>query len=281
MDCVRAAHRHSTYYLFDGNVVLLLSASNTLYCLHRSTLSMDSGCFETLFLLPPESALEGTDDDHPVVIPNICSRDFDYLLDYKLRHSLPLDNQEALISVLNLGHFFQIAAAEADARRALEQSPGFSAALQYALGMKNRINDWIKAGFKKLVILPIDSLSAVDIELMGLPAYHALVSTKARIEAHRKYMAYVPPPIEHSPSCPFDIPCKFGWEREWKSGVSRLLLHPELHISGAQVLENLEAVKINDVHEECKQLTLGRLRRGEVLTREDTLVREAIRSLLG
>lgn len=39
---------------------------------------MDSECFETMFSLPPENVSEGADDTHPVIIPNICSRDFDY-----------------------------------------------------------------------------------------------------------------------------------------------------------------------------------------------------------
>ncbi|KAI9057837.1 hypothetical protein FKP32DRAFT_1582933 [Trametes sanguinea] len=281
----RPARRHPTYYLFDGNIVLL--ESNTLYCLHRSTLSLDSACFGTLFSLPQENTQEGTDDAHPVVIPSIRSQEFDYFLDYHIQtyknanSRLPSDNEDALIAVLNLAHFFQIAVAHADARRALEHRAEFRPALRYALGIKNQISEWIMSGFRELVDLPLHTLKSADVERMGLAAYHTLVVTKSSIESHRKYIAYLPPAVQHAPTCPFDIECRLGWQREWKGGVARRLLHPEMPISGAAILEALDDVEINDMHVECKKLTLAWLRNRGTLTREEVIVEEAIQGLAG
>lgn len=58
---------------------------NVLYRLHRSILGLSSECFQTLLSLQPEDQEEGTSDAHPVVLPGIRARDFDYFLDYHLR----------------------------------------------------------------------------------------------------------------------------------------------------------------------------------------------------
>lgn len=48
-------------------------------------LDLSSECFQTLLSLQPEDQEEGTSDAHPVVLPGIRARDFDYFLDYHLR----------------------------------------------------------------------------------------------------------------------------------------------------------------------------------------------------
>ncbi|KAL1941470.1 hypothetical protein VTO73DRAFT_7287 [Trametes versicolor] len=171
-DRLHTARRHPTYYLCDGNMVLWIPDGNVLYRLHRSILGLSSECFQTLLSLRPEDQGEGTHDAHPVVLPGIRAQDFDYFLDYHLRHLFPKHDENALVAVLNLGHFFQVEAAQTDARRALEQLPDFRAALKYRLGLKNMIVPWVSSGFRELVVKPLDGVAVEDIEAMGLTSLH-------------------------------------------------------------------------------------------------------------
>lgn len=74
--CSPVTHLCLTMQVPDGNI---------LYRLHRSILGLSSECFQTLLSLQPEDQEEGTSDTHPVVLPGIRARDFDYFLDYHLR----------------------------------------------------------------------------------------------------------------------------------------------------------------------------------------------------
>ncbi|KAI0827055.1 hypothetical protein BC628DRAFT_1370599, partial [Trametes gibbosa] len=147
----------------------------------------------------------------------------------------PESNEDALVAVLSLGHFFQIPVAQSDARRALECLPGFRAALRYRLGLKIMIIEWVSSGFKELVTLDFNCLDTVDIEAMGIAAYHAIVHTRFNIETHRKYLAYDPPPIQHAPTCTTKLECGVGWRCEWKRRVARRLMHPEEWYTGARI----------------------------------------------
>lgn len=191
-----------------------------------------------------------------------------------------MHDENVLVAVLNLGHFFQVEAAQTDARRALEQLPEFRAALRYRLGLKNMIVPWVSSGFRELVIdLRLDRVAVEDIEAMGIAPYHAIVSTKLAIEVHRKHAAYEPPPVQHSPDCASTLSCDHSWRWEWKREVARRLLHPERWWSGEDILEELDGVEVNDMDMGCLKSTLRWVRAKGVLTKEDNLITEAIRSL--
>lgn len=181
---------------------------------------------------------------------------------------------------MNLGHFFQYDAAQADARLALERLNTFRPSRKFVLGLRNNIKEWIKDGFRSLVALPYVELTwAEDIEPMGLHAYHAVVSTRFAIDAHRRLISYIPPPVQHDPTCTYDIGCNVGWKQEWRNKVAMHLMHPDEALTGAVVLNWLEDVEINDVHKPCKEATVRRLREDRVLTREEEIVAQTLREL--
>ncbi|PIL32404.1 hypothetical protein GSI_05650 [Ganoderma sinense ZZ0214-1] len=233
-----------------------------------------------MFSVRPEDAREGMDDQTPIVFPGITREDFDSFLNYQFRHILPRNDENALVAILNLGHFFQYDAAQADARLALEDLNTFRASRKFILGLRNNIKEWIKDGFQSLVALPYVELSwTADIEPMGLHAYHAVVSTRSTIDAHRRLISYVPPPVEHDASCSFNLGCNIGWRQEWRNKVAMHLMHPDEGLTGEVVLNWLEDVEINDVNKACKDATIRRLRENRVLTQEEEIVARALRDL--
>ena len=98
---------------------------------------------------------------------------------------LPCDNEDALVAILTLGHFFQYDAAQADARVALEQLNTLRPSRKLVLGFRTGISQWVEEAFRSLVALPFVELAwNQDVEPMGLHAYHAVVSTRFAIDAH-------------------------------------------------------------------------------------------------
>lgn len=91
--------RDPTYYIPDGNSVLLVE--NTLFRVHRSTLTKDKSAFETMFQLSSETdssrsessvtlAVEGESDDNPIRLQGDSADEFRALLWslYALPHEL-------------------------------------------------------------------------------------------------------------------------------------------------------------------------------------------------
>ncbi|KAI1788619.1 hypothetical protein LXA43DRAFT_1097186 [Ganoderma leucocontextum] len=277
---VRATQRHPRYYFSDGNLVIELSTSNTLYNLNRSYLELDSGLFQTMLSLRPEDAGEGLGDKSPVVIPDVRQQDFDWFLDYQLRHMLPKGNEEALTAILNLGHFFQYETAQADAQAALEALPSFGPVARFSLGLRNGIKDWVKSGFRELVSIPFSPLRLSEVQRMGEDPTFTVTDTRYRIYSHRRAIAYHVPPIREAPACSFHLQCEVGWDREWKMKVARHLMHPEGATPGRELLEMLDRVEVNDVHPACKDITIQMLRDNKILTHEDEIVDAVLRKLV-
>ncbi|KAI0033273.1 hypothetical protein K488DRAFT_85041 [Vararia minispora EC-137] len=76
--------RSRTYYLDDSLVVL--AVDNELYRVHRSVLIRESDVFAGMFALPQDPAqsnqVDGSDDEHPIVIPITTKEEFEAFLDY-------------------------------------------------------------------------------------------------------------------------------------------------------------------------------------------------------
>ena len=185
-----------------------------------------------------------------------------------------------MTTVLRLGHFFQYEVAQEAAAAALERVPSFNAISKYALGLKFGIPRWVVSGFKELVSPGTHrQLTCEEVERLELMPYHAIVQTQARIEAHRRLIAYSIPAICHIKGCPSELDCSIAWKLEWKNKVAPHLMHPESATSGRQVLLLLEMEEIHEVHSGCRLEMVERMRRSGILTHEEQIIEEALRSL--
>ncbi|KAG6918347.1 hypothetical protein DXG01_014996 [Tephrocybe rancida] len=73
--------RHPVYYFEDGVVIFLVE--NTLFKVHRYYLTRESEVFRGMFELPPGSdEPEGTDDDHPIRLPEVTTSEFESLMHF-------------------------------------------------------------------------------------------------------------------------------------------------------------------------------------------------------
>ncbi|TFK82318.1 hypothetical protein K466DRAFT_603786 [Polyporus arcularius HHB13444] len=272
--------RHPIYYLPGADLVLRLTASNILYRLPSSYLVLDSACFESMLSLHPSDIQEGRTDDKPLDIPGITSAELECFLDFQLRHRLPRNDQAALTTILRLGHFFQYEAAQIEAAAALEQLPSFDAISKYVLGLKMGIRRWVMGGFSELVSPGAQRpLTREEVERLELMPYHAIMETRANVEAHRRSIAYCIPPMAHVKGCPDEINCGLAWKLEWKNKVAPHLMHPEEAVSGQAVLTMLENKDIQEVHPACRLAMVDRMKASGVLTHEDRIVERALQYL--
>jgi len=120
--------RDPTYYISDGNSVLLVE--NTLFKVHRSTLTKDKSAFETMFQLSSETdssrsdssmtvAQEGENDDNPIRLQGDTAEEFRALLWalYALPHELmlatgPDANCVQLVHLARISHKYQFRSIE-------------------------------------------------------------------------------------------------------------------------------------------------------------------------
>ncbi|TCD70172.1 hypothetical protein EIP91_004642 [Steccherinum ochraceum] len=120
--------RDPTYYISDGNTVLLVE--NTLFKVHRSNLTKDKSAFEGMFQLSSENdssksdssmtvAQEGENDDSPIRLQGDTADEFRALLWalYSLPHQLmvatgPDANCILLVNLARISHKYQFRSLE-------------------------------------------------------------------------------------------------------------------------------------------------------------------------
>ncbi|KAI0365697.1 hypothetical protein BV20DRAFT_1046566 [Pilatotrama ljubarskyi] len=119
----RLPYRDPTYYINDGNSVLLVE--NTLFRVHRSVLTKDKSAFETMFQLSGETdstrsdssmtaAQEGESDDNPIRLQGDTADEFRALLWalYALPHELTIAmtaeaDSTQLVNLVRITHKYQ------------------------------------------------------------------------------------------------------------------------------------------------------------------------------
>lgn len=133
--------RDSTYYIADGNTVLLVE--NTLFKVHRSTLTKDASTFDSMFSLDSDLRSsshvsgnstvttvgpEGENDDNPIRLQGDTADQFRALLWalYSLPHELsvaltPEANPLQLFNLARISHKYEFRSTEAWSLNALTQ----------------------------------------------------------------------------------------------------------------------------------------------------------------
>ncbi|KAI9430552.1 hypothetical protein H4582DRAFT_2016394 [Lactarius indigo] len=110
--------RDEDYYLSDGSCIILVE--NTLFNVHRTTLSKDSSSFSSMFSLPRgDKPAEGQSDDNPVVLGGDTVsqfRNFLWAL-YALPHELlqvhsSLSNLTRLIDIASISNKYSFRSVE-------------------------------------------------------------------------------------------------------------------------------------------------------------------------
>ncbi|KAJ7743024.1 hypothetical protein DFH07DRAFT_750034, partial [Mycena maculata] len=208
--------------------------------------------------------------------------DFDNLLTYL--YTGPSDHpktNEFLVSVLSLSTFYQIRDGRDHAISQLTH-PGkkFHPALQFHLARCYRIDEWIEPAFRQLVEMPIQSLDMTHLEQIGPHGFFHLVQTKEKLLQVRQQLAFhIPPTITHSES---HTPayCTRAWTEEWKENIPRRLHHPDVPCDSATLLQELQTAVIDELCQQCQQLSISLLWGKGWTQQEDAEIDEGVAALI-
>ncbi|KAJ7175539.1 hypothetical protein C8R46DRAFT_891061 [Mycena filopes] len=279
---------HPKYYFADGSAIFQVRHPGPLYKLHYSVLGSRSSFFETLFSLPrgpnvdQAVRMEGTNDSNPIQLPVTVNQfDFDNLLCYIYVGSTNHPQTDDFhVSILKLSTFFEIEDGIAFAIRYFTlKGAEFHPALQFELGRLYRIDEWIAPAFRRLMELPITSLTIEHMQQIGTVGYFYLVQTKAEVEAHRKMFAFNTPKAINDPQCRTVVKCQISWAVEWGQSVQRLIHHPDAPLSLIDLMKLLKETEIDNLCEGCRKRTVTWVWGTGLVTKEDNFIEVAAEAL--
>jgi len=116
-----------------------------------------------------------------------------------------------LSSVLKLSVFLEIPDGEEFATERLPNHPDFTPMLQLRLACLHRIDKWVEPAFWQLLKIPTTELQLANAKLIGLPFYHILMKTKAKVDQHRRSIAFFAPDTVIDPLCGKSTTCSDSW----------------------------------------------------------------------
>ncbi|KAK0195916.1 hypothetical protein F5146DRAFT_924703, partial [Armillaria mellea] len=131
-----------------------LTVENQLFKVTRRMFEESSEVFSTMFSLPQgdSSPVDGSDDEHPLVLQGIKSVDFENLLKAIVdagRQAVPKSEAEWL-SALKLATMWEMSTIRRTAIKEITQLKGMSDVDQVILGKDYAVVDWVISGYQAL-----------------------------------------------------------------------------------------------------------------------------------
>lgn len=156
--------------------LVTLQVEDRLFKVPRRILEAQCPVFRDMFSFPPplDAEVEGSSDEHPIVLPEpVKAEDFRRLLKVLLPTSyygsrLPKGDHDGWISVLKLSRMWQMEELHRAALKNLKYSVVQKGAVEkLALALKYEIKDWIVPGVDELARRP-EPISVEDTAVLGL-----------------------------------------------------------------------------------------------------------------
>ncbi|KAF8989990.1 hypothetical protein BDQ17DRAFT_1434086 [Cyathus striatus] len=254
MSAVVQPQRHSKFYYNDGNFVPD-SKSSILYCLDKGILSQCSHAFHSTFLEPYDTSKphDGDDDTHPFALSPalVIPIEFDYLVTYLIcgPSSYPSHDDEPehynkfLLSILDVSSLLQI-----------------EDGVIFLIHMFEQLGD-----------------SFDPIQFIESPFAFPLTG---RLLLNRSTLAFHVPKVVNNLHCGIPAACSSGWEYDWWNGVAHQLLHPDLQLSGQDVLKELAMTRMSEICELCQERTVKWIEEKGTLVKEDKYIMKTVTALV-
>ncbi|KAH8079841.1 hypothetical protein BXZ70DRAFT_960709 [Cristinia sonorae] len=231
-DACSSLQRHPTYYLEGGDLVL--KVENTLYRLLRSHLALHSVTFKSVLGIPGGEGSDGQSDESPLELFQVKESDFNWWLDWIFHSSatqLYNFSEQQLYVILQLSDKFQSEDGIKFAidHLALHDMPPL---LRMSLGIKYRVQEWVRTAANQFMRQPVGSLSVEDFRQLGDIA-HIIYRRHDELEDRRKSASLGPPSFRTSigpaSGCTPEAhtSCHNAWGSFWTRQVPKLLLHPD------------------------------------------------------
>jgi len=176
--------------------------------------------------------------------------------------------------------FLEIDDGEEYATTQLPKLPDFTPVIQMHLARLYCVNRWVEPAFRQLIAIPITQIQLIDAQRIDLPFYHILVKTKAKIDHHRRSVAFSAPDAVVDPLCHKSAVCSSSWTMEWWRGLARQLLHPDAALTEMDVLAGFETVMIPGMCDSCQGRSIDWVKASKVFEREEEFVKAGVEEVM-
>ncbi|TFK53214.1 hypothetical protein OE88DRAFT_1734152 [Heliocybe sulcata] len=126
----------------------------------------------------------------------------------------------------------------------------------------------------------LDEITGNIAHLMGPNAFYILTQTHTHIKNHLTGLAFYPPDPIVSLQCWQPGKCSEGWVLYWWQSVTKHLLHPDSGMSGAEILEALEKVKIPGMCCSCQTENVDWVKESGGMMKTQNFTQEAVDSIV-
>jgi hypothetical protein len=184
------------------------------------------------------------------------------------------------MSILKLSVFLEVKDGENWALAELPRLSNFSPALKLEVARKYRVDNWVEPAFRELMTIPLQDFEISDVHRIGLTYYAILVNTKAKIDDHRRSLAFRAPDIVCGIFCTTKAACAISWASEWWRGIGKQLLHPEAALTGRQVHTGLDNVRLPYMCLDCQQQTIEMVKSTGAFIKEEKMVDDALEQIM-
>lgn len=196
----------------------------------------------------------------------------------------------SLCSVLKLSTFYLVDSGRDYSIHHLSSYPELNPLLRLHLACQYNIEEWVGITFRALMFMSILDVTDDDRALIGSEAYHILATTHARVELHRRRLAFGPPKAVHDVHCLDESDCSKTWYQAWwgthdRQGILTALLHPTSPVPGSVIDAALGGLQVDwGMSTACRVLTIssiqGTAEKPGKLRMEEDYITKAITTLL-
>jgi len=106
------------------------------------------------------------------------------------------------------------------------------------------------------------------------------MKTKAKIDQHRRILAFSAPDAVTDPLCSDRGVCSVAWTSEWWWGLAKQLLHPDAALTKQEILAGFNTVMIPGMCDLCQTRSIEWVRARNVFVMEEGFVTDAVKEAM-
>ena len=196
------------------------------------------------------------------------------------------DSFDRYLAIYKLGCHWEIDAAKEYAKTWIDsQEPTNEEHIKMLqFSRQHHVDDWFASSFQNLVDRNMTTFTTAESEKIGLETLLVIAKTRDARDQHRRHIARLPPPIQHSVCCPQDerAACTIAYEDLWWKIVGRSLLDPKYGIPTTRIPELVGRVVATDMNPKCWEKTKRDIvthRYDECLRGEEWIIEQVLERL--
>ncbi|KAI0309458.1 hypothetical protein OF83DRAFT_1089053 [Amylostereum chailletii] len=164
----------------------------------------------------------------------------------------------------------------------LVQHPEWNPFYQLVFAMNYKIAEWLEPALRALVFKHPEEITKEHARYLGVDLHWHVVQTCSEVTTHRTYLAYTALEYQQGVFCMAKDQCQAQWKEWWFSEASRLLLHPDVFLRGADILKTLEDTedrRYPGLCYSCHIASLEEMKATGALLEEDAIIQRRVELL--